>query len=132
MTRLVTAAVAVMMATGCGGEAGEEVAQAPRPLVLTEQVRRDAAIEAATLRFDQTVRTPFLVEKGLSVRGLAWAVTKAARPAGKQAPTNTPADLQASQYDRTASLVGQARARQRQGGLHGYGDGERPVGRGDQ
>jgi hypothetical protein len=100
MIRLVTAAVAVMVATGCGsaGDENLDVPQAVQAIGLTETARKDAAIEAATQHFNQTVRTPFLVEQGLSVRGLARAVTKAPR----SAKPGSAADLQPSQYDQTA------------------------------
>ncbi len=93
--------VVVGLAAGCGAE-GVATAPLTRAIDLSEAARQQAVIEAATQQFEVAVKAPFLVEQGMTVRGLARAATKAtARPA--KGLVKTPADLHASRYDPTAN-----------------------------
>lgn len=89
----------VVMASGCGrGTNTGEARQAVQALDLSEDARKVAVIEAATLHFNQTVRDTFLVQKRMTVRSLARSATAVPRKWAK-----TPVPFHASRYDPTVS-----------------------------
>lgn len=92
MIRTVSA-MAVVVLSACGAP---EVQAPPTPqaLDLSAAARKEAVIEAATQHFNQTVRDTFLVQQGMTVRGLARSATKATKPA---------AALHAARFDPAAS-----------------------------
>jgi hypothetical protein len=90
-------ALAVLLATGCGAGPEGSGAVAPQPLDLSVDARKEAVIEAASLQFKQSIKDTFLAQ-GMTVRGLARAVTHSS----KTIATKSPADFHASHYDPAA------------------------------
>ena len=85
-------ALAVLLATGCGG-AAEAPAVANAPVDLSVDARKAAVIEAVTQQFQRAIKET-LLDRGLTVRGLARAATHQSKPA---------AALHASRYNPEAN-----------------------------
>lgn len=87
--------MAVVMMSACGDGVGDAVepVQTLQAIDLSADARKEAVIEAATQHFNQTVRDTYLVQQGMTVRGLARSATKASKPA---------ASLHAGRFDPAA------------------------------
>lgn len=95
MIRAIPAMAVVVMMSACEGPDEAVESAQTRPVIdLSADARKEAVIEAVTQHFNQTVRDTFLVQKGMTVRGLARSATKATKPA---------ASLHAARFDPAAS-----------------------------